>query len=117
AVLVWVPAADRAFVATGLPAGAAVRVVARRNPGPGAPMRQRQAEAEARGRRSRVDQSWVELEQVSRFLIQAVVASEDQKFFGHEGVDWQALQQSLEKNVEKRRASRGGSTITQQLAK
>jgi len=80
-------------------------------------MRQREAEAKARHRRARVDQRWVGLERISRHLLQAVVASEDQKFFGHEGVDWQAVQESLEKNVEKGRAFRGGSTITQQLAK
>jgi monofunctional biosynthetic peptidoglycan transglycosylase len=46
-----------------------------------------------------------------------VIASEDQKFFGHQGVDWAALQESVEKNLEKGRFARGGSTITQQLAK
>ena len=54
---------------------------------------------------------------VSRHLIHAVLASEDQKFFGHAGVDWEAIQESLEKDVEARRFARGGSTITQQLAK
>jgi monofunctional biosynthetic peptidoglycan transglycosylase len=43
--------------------------------------------------------------------------AEDQKFFGHDGVDWRAIQDSIEKNVEKGRFARGGSTITQQLAK
>ena len=54
---------------------------------------------------------------MSRHLIHAVVSSEDQNFFGHEGVDWKAIQESLEKDVRKRRFARGGSTITQQLAK
>jgi monofunctional biosynthetic peptidoglycan transglycosylase len=54
---------------------------------------------------------------VSRHLIHAVLASEDQGFFGHEGVDWKAIEESIEKNVERRRFARGGSTITQQLAK
>jgi monofunctional biosynthetic peptidoglycan transglycosylase len=101
----------------GLPARSEVRALVSKNPGPTALMRQREAEARAKKRRSRVDQTWVGLERISRSLIQAVVASEDQKFFGHEGVDWQAVQESLEKNVEKGRALRGGSTITQQLAK
>ena len=46
-----------------------------------------------------------------------MLSAEDQNFFGHEGVDWDAIQKSLEKDVEKRRFVRGGSTITQQLAK
>ena len=46
-----------------------------------------------------------------------MIAAEDQNFFGHEGVDWEAIQESVEKNVEKGRFARGGSTITQQLAK
>jgi monofunctional biosynthetic peptidoglycan transglycosylase len=105
------------FLWAGLPSRSEVRALASKNPGTTALMRQREAEARARKRKARVDQSWVGLERVSRHLIQAVIASEDQKFFGHEGVDWQAVQESLEKNVEKRRALRGGSTITQQLAK
>ena len=80
-------------------------------------MLQREEEARAKGRRARTSQAWVPLAQVSRHLIHAVLASEDQKFFGHEGVDWKAIQESLEKNVEKGRFARGGSTITQQLAK
>jgi monofunctional biosynthetic peptidoglycan transglycosylase len=80
-------------------------------------MLQREQEAQARGRRPRVDQAWVPLSSVSRHLIHAVLASEDQRFFGHAGVDWQAIQSSIEKDVEKGRLMRGGSTITQQLAK
>ncbi len=105
------------YVFLGLPSRAEVRALATKNPTTTALMRQREEEARARGRRARIDQQWVALDRVSRHLIQAVIASEDQKFFGHEGVDWKAIQESLEKNVEKRRALRGGSTITQQLAK
>jgi monofunctional biosynthetic peptidoglycan transglycosylase len=105
------------FVWLGLPSRGEVSALASANPGTTALMRQREAEARARNRKPRVDRQWVGLERVSRHLIQAVIASEDQKFFGHEGVDWKAVQESLEKNVEKGRALRGGSTITQQLAK
>jgi monofunctional biosynthetic peptidoglycan transglycosylase len=80
-------------------------------------MEQREEEARAKGRRARVAQSWVPLARVSRYLIHAVLSSEDQGFFGHEGVDWKAIEESLEKNMEKGRFARGGSTITQQLAK
>ena len=57
------------------------------------------------------------LARVSRSLIQAVISSEDQRFFGHAGIDWAAIKESAETNVKKGRAVRGGSTLTQQLAK
>jgi monofunctional biosynthetic peptidoglycan transglycosylase len=109
--------ASAVYLASGLPPRAEVRALATKNPGSTALMRQREEEARRRKRSVRHVQTWVPLSHVSRYLIHAVVASEDQKFFGHEGVDWTALQESLEKDVEKRRAARGGSTITQQLAK
>jgi monofunctional biosynthetic peptidoglycan transglycosylase len=46
-----------------------------------------------------------------------VLSAEDQKFFGHEGVDWDAIKESVEVNRAQKRFARGGSTITQQLAK
>jgi monofunctional biosynthetic peptidoglycan transglycosylase len=105
------------WVWSGLPERAAVRALQTRNPGKTRLMLQREEGARAKGRRAGAAQAWVPLAQVSRHLIHAVLASEDQKFFGHEGVDWQAIQESIEKDVEKRRFARGGSTITQQLAK
>lgn len=101
----------------GLPSRAAVRALGRANPGPTALMRQREAEAAARGRKARVSQSWVPASRISRHLVHAVLASEDQKFFGHEGVDWDAIKESAEKDVKAGRFVAGGSTITQQLAK
>ena len=105
------------YVWTGLPPRSEVRALATRNPGETGLMRQRAAETRRKGGKPRVVQAFVPLSRVSRFLIQAVVAAEDQRFFGHEGVDWEALQESLETNVERGRVARGGSTITQQLAK
>jgi monofunctional biosynthetic peptidoglycan transglycosylase len=102
---------------SGLPARSDVRALRDRNPGRTRLMLEREEQARARGRRPRSEQHWVPLTAVSRHLIHAVVASEDQAFFGHAGVDWRAIQDSLEKNVEKKRFARGGSTITQQLAK
>ncbi|MET0556473.1 MAG: monofunctional biosynthetic peptidoglycan transglycosylase [Vicinamibacteria bacterium] len=101
----------------GLPARSEVRALARKPPGVTAVMRQREAEAKAAGRTGRRTQSWVPIGRVSRHLVHAVLASEDQKFFGHEGVDWDAVRESVEANREAGRFARGGSTITQQLAK
>jgi monofunctional biosynthetic peptidoglycan transglycosylase len=102
---------------SGLPARSEVRSLRDRNPGRTRLMLEREEQARARGRRARIEQRWVPLSAVSRHLIHAVVASEDQLFFGHAGVDWRAIQDSTLKNVEKKRFARGGSTITQQLAK
>jgi monofunctional biosynthetic peptidoglycan transglycosylase len=106
-----------AWIWVGLPARSRVRELARRNPGRTRLMAQRDEEARRRGRRPRAEQAWVPLSAVSRHLIHAVLSSEDQRFFGHEGVDWEAIQKSLESDLQKRRFARGGSTITQQLAK
>lgn len=112
-----VGAAFGAYVWWGLPPRAEVRALARTTPEITGVMRQRQEEAQQKGRKARRVQSYVPLSRVSRSLIQAVVASEDQRFFGHEGVDWAAIQKSVEVNAQKGRYARGGSTITQQLAK
>ncbi len=105
------------YVVAGLPSRAEVRLLARRPPGTTGVMRQRADEARKAGRRFQVHQTFVPLPRISRHLINAVVAAEDPKFFGHEGIDWEAIRESVEVDVRKRRFFRGGSTITQQLAK
>ncbi len=54
---------------------------------------------------------------VSVHLRHAVVAAEDARFYGHGGIDWQAVEQAIEDNRQRGRTWRGGSTITQQLVK
>ena len=80
-------------------------------------MRQREDEARRAKRMPRTVQVWVPLSRVSRHLVHAVLAAEDQKFFGHEGVDWEAIEKAVEEDRRGLRFGRGGSTITQQLAK
>jgi monofunctional biosynthetic peptidoglycan transglycosylase len=101
----------------GLPSRSEVSVLARKNPGRTAVMLQREKEAKAAGRRAGHSQAWVPLSRVSRHLIHALLASEDQKFFGHQGVDWEAVRESVDANRKAGRFARGGSTLTQQLAK
>jgi monofunctional biosynthetic peptidoglycan transglycosylase len=77
-------------------------------------------------------QQWVDYAQISDHLKRAVIASEDDGFANHDGVDWDALEKAWAKNAqaeqraEQRKAAVpnakppklvGGSTITQQLAK
>jgi monofunctional biosynthetic peptidoglycan transglycosylase len=60
--------------------------------------------------------TWVDYQDISIHMKRAVVASEDQKFMDHWGVDWQAIQYAAVAN-SKGKKLRGGSTITQQVAK
>src|SRR5262249_44227998 len=50
-------------------------------------------------------------------LKRAVLLAEDDAFWQHEGVDFEQLQESLQTDLARGRFVRGGSTITQQLAK
>ena len=60
---------------------------------------------------------WVPYARISNHLKRAVITSEDARFVVHEGVDWDAVQKAYETNLKKGRPARGGSTISQQLAK
>jgi monofunctional biosynthetic peptidoglycan transglycosylase len=91
--------------------------LATRNPRTTALIEQRRAEAAREGRRFAPRQNWTPLSRISPRLVHAVIISEDAKFFGHEGFDWEAIRDAAEKGVEQGRFTRGGSTITQQLAK
>jgi len=116
-LLVAAPLLAAGWVIAGLPARYEVRALARSNPGKTSVMRQREEEARAAKRTPRTVQAWVPLARVSRHLVHAVLAAEDQKFFGHEGVDWDAVEKAVEEDRRGLRFGRGGSTITQQLAK
>lgn len=58
--------------------------------------------------------AWTSLDDVSPALKTALIKSEDQRFYDHDGVDWQAVFGSLGSNAQGRQ--RGASTITMQLA-
>ena len=94
-----------------------VRPLATANPTTTAFIALRAAEARAAGRAPRRDQRWVSYERISPYLKRAVLVSEDSAFWQHGGVDLEQLKESMEANLEKGRLARGGSTITQQLAK
>lgn len=87
------------------------------NPGETALMRQRKRDAEQHGEQFRIVQRWIPLSRIPRHVIDAVVVAEDGTFYSHGGVDWFEVQESIEKNIKERKAARGASTITQQLAK
>ena len=94
-----------------------VRPLATFNPTTTAFMELRAEEARSKGRAPRHVQHWVGYSYLSADLKRAVLVAEDDAFFQHEGVDFEQLQESLEKDWARGRFVRGGSTITQQLAK
>ena len=59
---------------------------------------------------------WRSIEEISPQLLKAVIASEDQRFFDHEGFDWRAVKNAVKNNRESKRKI-GASTITMQTAK
>lgn len=57
------------------------------------------------------------LDELPPHVIEAVLATEDRRFYGHFGIDPLGLMRALFANIEAGRVVQGGSTITQQLAK
>ena len=68
--------------------------------------------------RSEDNRVWVDFDELSPYLVQALVATEDVRFQDHCGIDLKALVRAVVKRlILQQRSAGGGSTITQQLAK
>jgi monofunctional biosynthetic peptidoglycan transglycosylase len=80
-------------------------------------MKYREKEWQQKGKKYRIQQRWVPLSQISPYLIKAVLISEDDKFWSHEGFDYESMQKAIEKDIKAKKFKLGGSTISQQLAK
>jgi penicillin-binding protein 1A len=59
----------------------------------------------------------VDSEDISPSIKHAVIAVEDQRFYSHKGLDYQAIARALWADIRRQKAVQGGSTITQQLIK
>ena len=94
-----------------------VRLLKTSNPQTTAFMELRAAEARAKGQQPRRAQRWLAYGRISSNLTRAVLVAEDDLFWQHEGLDLDQLQESLALDWAHGRFTRGGSTITQQLAK
>ncbi|MDQ3936207.1 MAG: transglycosylase domain-containing protein, partial [Actinomycetota bacterium] len=55
--------------------------------------------------------------EISPAVKNAVIAIEDRRFYGHEGVDYTGIARALWQDVKRQEAVQGGSTITQQFVK
>ena len=64
-----------------------------------------------------VTQEWVEYDAIAKSAKQAAIVSEDSTFSQHNGFDFKGIKDAQKKNEASGKASAGGSTITQQLAK
>jgi monofunctional biosynthetic peptidoglycan transglycosylase len=64
----------------------------------------------------RVERTFVPLERIAPALSRSVIASEDARFCSHYGIDWRELKEAVG-NADDLAEVRGGSTITQQVAK
>lgn len=61
---------------------------------------------------------YVDADSISPFLFDALVATEDERFYEHSGVDTRAVGRALiKRGLMRQKSAGGGSTITQQLAK
>jgi monofunctional biosynthetic peptidoglycan transglycosylase len=80
-------------------------------------MEYREKESKEKGKRFRINRVWVPLSKISPYLVKAVLIAEDDKFWNHEGFDYEAIQKAIEKDVKTKRFRFGGSTISQQLAR
>jgi monofunctional biosynthetic peptidoglycan transglycosylase len=64
-----------------------------------------------------VSRQWIDFNAISPWLPRSVVAAEDAKFCSHHGIDWGALREVIDDAEDDGEVTRGGSTITQQVAK
>jgi monofunctional glycosyltransferase len=94
-----------------------VSALKKENPQKTAFMQYREKQWAREGIHKVIIQKWVPLRRISPYLIKAVIIAEDDKFWNHEGFDFEAMQQALEKDIKKKEFKAGGSTISQQLAK
>jgi monofunctional biosynthetic peptidoglycan transglycosylase len=64
-----------------------------------------------------VARQWIDFGAISPSLPRSVAGAEDAKFCSHHGIDWGALREVIDDAEEDGELTRGGSTITQQVAK
>ena len=60
---------------------------------------------------------WVDIENISPYLIDAVIATEDKSFYSHHGFDYLRIAKAMFNNIKNRGILEGASTISQQYIK
>ena len=115
--LLAIPAAGFALLAYVYLTLPDVRLLKTTNPATTAFMDLRDDEARDKGKAPHHSQRWVAYSRISPDLKRAVLVAEDDAFWQHDGVDYDQLRESIQADWARGRFLRGGSTITQQLAK
>lgn len=87
------------------------------NPKTTAMIEQRKQEAQKLGKILKIRQKFTSFNAIPNLLKHTIMVSEDTAFYQHEGIDYFELKESIKKNLKEGKKARGGSTITQQLAK
>ena len=80
-------------------------------------MKYRQRQAAKKGEAYSVRCEWVDFDRIPPLFKEAVRITEDAGFYWHKGIDMEELKESIKRDWNEWRFVRGGSTITQQLAK
>jgi len=94
-----------------------IQKLKRENPGKTSFMKYREREWKKKEGKYNIHQEWVPISKISPYLMKAVLIAEDDKFWKHEGFDYEAIQKAIEKDIKAKKFKLGGSTISQQLAK
>ncbi|MCJ7587946.1 MAG: transglycosylase domain-containing protein [Candidatus Aminicenantes bacterium] len=113
-IAVLIPAALIAYILLTLPDVSGLKT---NTPLTTAFMKFRQDEALRKKEDYSVRSEWVDFNRIPELLKEAVRITEDASFYWHNGVDFEELKESLKRDLREGRFARGGSTITQQLAK
>ncbi len=94
-----------------------VTALAKTNPRSTAFIEARAREVKEQGGSVRPLRIWMPLSRISPHLQRAVIIAEDASFYHHHGFDWEGIRDAASRNWDQGDVRRGGSTITQQLAK
>ena len=62
-------------------------------------------------------QEYLEYDDIPDTLLQGFIASEDRRFYEHEGIDYKGIARAMKSNLRNRQLVEGASTITQQVAR
>ena len=77
----------------------------------------RERQAAAAGKKLGRNMVWTGWDGISENLKHAVLVAEDDTFYRHKGVEWESMRRALKTDWKTKSFAKGGSTITQQVAK
>ncbi|MBN2364651.1 MAG: monofunctional biosynthetic peptidoglycan transglycosylase [Calditrichaeota bacterium] len=94
-----------------------VSLLATKTPEKTALMKYRQQDKNYVKHRNNIIYHNIQYSQIPDLMRKTIIVAEDASFWIHEGIDWFEVRESIKKNINEGQFTRGGSTITQQLAR